>query len=521
MKDGDYIEHLFVCSTHDYLLFFTNRGKVYRSKVYELPEASRTAKGRALVNVLPLREGERVQSVLATRDFAEAEYLVFATQQGHDQEDRVPAPTTRRSRPTASSPSTSATTTSSSPCGASTGTTRSSWSRAPAWPCASTSREARAMGRDTGGVRGMNVGQRATRSSPWTSPATTRSCSSSPRTATASARRSTSTRKTARGAKGVKTITLTERQGRPGRRAGRARAPGARLHLPGGHGAAHRRARHQPAGPLGAGRHGDEPARRRSRVSASRSWSSPRRHRDARRWPRPIRPLPTGRSSAAEAELRRETEGAGRRRLRGRPATCRRPSPSRAGTLDHQRKEVVRIVECQFLRDPGGGRPLGRQGWTRSSESTPGHPRQRCRTGPTGHIRTSRAGRNVQSVVAKGVSSEAPFARRRASSATIAVRGLAWLGTRTERSTGTTASSATGRSSSGSSSIRRPASVPCSGRFATGPVGFLADDVEAARAELEAVGVELLGPIGRATRRARVAALRLPTAASTSRPRAR
>src|SRR5947209_3499198 len=82
MKEGDFIEHLFVCSTHDYLLFFTNRGKVYRSKVYELPEASRTAKGRALVNVLPLREGERVQSVLATRDFSEAKYLVFATRNG-------------------------------------------------------------------------------------------------------------------------------------------------------------------------------------------------------------------------------------------------------------------------------------------------------------------------------------------------------------------------------------------------------------------------------------------------------
>src|SRR3954471_6169193 len=79
MKDGDYIEHLFVCSSHDFLLFFSNRGKVYRSKVYELPEASRTAKGRALVNVLPLREGERIQSVLSTRDFREAQYLVFAT----------------------------------------------------------------------------------------------------------------------------------------------------------------------------------------------------------------------------------------------------------------------------------------------------------------------------------------------------------------------------------------------------------------------------------------------------------
>ncbi len=82
MKDDDYIEHLFVTSTHDYLLFFTNRGKVYRLKVYELPEASRTARGRALVNLLPLREGERVQSVLSTRDFNEGRYLVFATRKG-------------------------------------------------------------------------------------------------------------------------------------------------------------------------------------------------------------------------------------------------------------------------------------------------------------------------------------------------------------------------------------------------------------------------------------------------------
>jgi DNA gyrase subunit A len=81
-KDDDYIEHLFVTSTHDYLLFFTNRGKVYRLKVYELPEQSRTARGRALVNLLPLREGERVQSVVATRDFTEGKYLVFATRNG-------------------------------------------------------------------------------------------------------------------------------------------------------------------------------------------------------------------------------------------------------------------------------------------------------------------------------------------------------------------------------------------------------------------------------------------------------
>jgi DNA gyrase subunit A len=83
MKDEDYIEHLFVTSTHDFLLFFTNRGKVYRSKVYDLPDApSRQSKGRHLGNVLPLREGERVQSVLATRDYGESQYLLFATRSG-------------------------------------------------------------------------------------------------------------------------------------------------------------------------------------------------------------------------------------------------------------------------------------------------------------------------------------------------------------------------------------------------------------------------------------------------------
>ena len=56
-KEDDYIEHLFVTSTHDFLLFFTNRGKVYRQKVYELPEMARTAKGRALVNLLAAPRG--------------------------------------------------------------------------------------------------------------------------------------------------------------------------------------------------------------------------------------------------------------------------------------------------------------------------------------------------------------------------------------------------------------------------------------------------------------------------------
>ena len=82
LKEGDYIEHLHICSTHDYLLFFTNAGKVYRKKVYELPEGSRQARGSALVNLLPLKEGERVMAVIPTRAFKENKYLVFATAQG-------------------------------------------------------------------------------------------------------------------------------------------------------------------------------------------------------------------------------------------------------------------------------------------------------------------------------------------------------------------------------------------------------------------------------------------------------
>ena len=82
MKDDDYIEHLFVASTHDYILFFTTVGKVYRLKVHELPLGSRQSKGRAIVNLLPLRQGELIRAVIATRDFKESKYLVFATKKG-------------------------------------------------------------------------------------------------------------------------------------------------------------------------------------------------------------------------------------------------------------------------------------------------------------------------------------------------------------------------------------------------------------------------------------------------------
>jgi DNA gyrase subunit A len=82
LKEGDYIEHLFITTTHHYMLFFTNRGKVYRLKVHQLPRMSRTAKGRHIANMLPLAQDERIQTVIATKEFKEAEYLLFATKNG-------------------------------------------------------------------------------------------------------------------------------------------------------------------------------------------------------------------------------------------------------------------------------------------------------------------------------------------------------------------------------------------------------------------------------------------------------
>ena len=82
LKEDDYIEHLFVASTHDYVLFFTNVGKVYRLKVHELPLGSRQSKGRAIQNLLPFRQDEQVRAVIQTRDFEESKFLVFATKNG-------------------------------------------------------------------------------------------------------------------------------------------------------------------------------------------------------------------------------------------------------------------------------------------------------------------------------------------------------------------------------------------------------------------------------------------------------
>ena len=263
MKDGDFIEHLFVCSSHDYLLFFSNRGKVYRSKVYELPEAQRTAKGRALVNILPLREGERIQAVVSTRDFSETQYLVFATRNGTVKKTELEAYNTPIKADgiiainirdddellavRAVDPDDEIIMVSRAGL-----TVRFAES------------DVRAMGRDTTGVRGMDVGKGGRV------------------IAMDVARDDMDLLVVTENGYGKRTPDRPVPQDQPRRqrrqddradrekgrargRAGRARAPGARLHQRRRHGPAHGRRRHLPAGPLGHRRARDEPQGRRPR----------------------------------------------------------------------------------------------------------------------------------------------------------------------------------------------------------------------------------------------------------------
>ena len=265
MKDDDYIEHLFVASTHDYLLFFTNRGKVYRLKVYELPEASRTAKGRALVNLLPLREGERVQSVLSTRDFTEGKYLVFATRQGIVKKteflayntpikaDGIIAINIRDDDELIAVRRTS---------GHDDIIMVSRSGQASRF-----SEDAvRSMGRDTSGVRGMNVSQKGNSVLSMDVARDDQELLVVTENGYGKRTQISDYPVKGRGTMGVKTITLTENKGAAGRRDGRPRAPGAGLHLPERDGPAHLGARHQPLRPRLPGRQGDEHPRRRPGV---------------------------------------------------------------------------------------------------------------------------------------------------------------------------------------------------------------------------------------------------------------
>ncbi|MBA7508278.1 DNA gyrase subunit A [subsurface metagenome] len=82
LKEDDFVKHLFIASTHHYIMFFSNLGKVYRLKVYQIPTGSRMSKGKAIVNLLPFVPGERVAAIIAVRDYGADQYLIMATKKG-------------------------------------------------------------------------------------------------------------------------------------------------------------------------------------------------------------------------------------------------------------------------------------------------------------------------------------------------------------------------------------------------------------------------------------------------------
>lgn len=157
LKENDFVEHLFIASNHAYMLFFTTQGKVYQRKVWQLPEAGRHARGSAIVNYLHLSAGEKVSAVIATKDFPEDEYLLFATAQGMVKKTSMNQYARKREEGLIAinlkdgdsliavkrvSPGENVVMVSSA-------------GKAIVW----NEEEARAMGRDTTGVKGMNVGE--------------------------------------------------------------------------------------------------------------------------------------------------------------------------------------------------------------------------------------------------------------------------------------------------------------------------------------------------------------------------
>jgi DNA gyrase subunit A len=82
MKEEDFVEHLFIASTHEYILFFTNKGRVHWLKVYEIPQASRSARGKAVINLLQLEQGENISSYVRVKEFKESNFVIMATKNG-------------------------------------------------------------------------------------------------------------------------------------------------------------------------------------------------------------------------------------------------------------------------------------------------------------------------------------------------------------------------------------------------------------------------------------------------------
>ncbi len=262
LKEEDYIEHLHICSTHDFLLFFTNRGKVYRLKVYELPEGSRTHKGQALVNVLPLRDGERVMAVIPTRDFKEDKFLVFATAGGQIKKTEFLAYNTKikadgiiaiNVKDDDELVQVRLTSGEDDILMVSKSGNASRFSES----------QVRPMGRGTGGVRGMNVSKKLPDGCEEPRPgdghrAGRRAALRRHRERLRQAHRGPGVSGQGPRHPGCPHDPDDREEGRPRRRPDRARAPGPPLHLPERHGPANQRRRHLAHGPGDAGRPRDE-----------------------------------------------------------------------------------------------------------------------------------------------------------------------------------------------------------------------------------------------------------------------
>ncbi|MCX6347714.1 MAG: DNA gyrase subunit A, partial [Actinobacteria bacterium] len=96
LKEEDFVKHLFISSTHNYIMFFSNYGKVYRLKVYEIPEGSKISKGKAIVNILPFKPNEKVMAVIAVKEYGEDDYLIMATKKGYIKKTSIRAYDTSR-----------------------------------------------------------------------------------------------------------------------------------------------------------------------------------------------------------------------------------------------------------------------------------------------------------------------------------------------------------------------------------------------------------------------------------------
>ena len=316
MKEGDYIEHLHVCSTHDYLLFFTNQGKVYRLKVYELPEGSRASRGRALVNVLPLKDQEKVMAVIPTRDFSEGKFLVFGTAQGMVKKtpfkdydtpiraDGIIAINIRKGDELVRVRMTS-------------GKDDIIMTSKSGHAARFSEKQARPMGRATAGVKGMNVSDKGNRGP---LPRRRRSRGYEGRSAGRHRERlrqaDAAHRVPGQGPRreGNADGEADRQEGRPRRRPRRARTPGAHLHLPARDGAAQRRRGHLPDGKGNAGRAGDEPEEGRPR---QRGGARCRVRERKWQWRRGRGPVTRGRGTDRGQRRRGGRRGGVRRQRRG------------------------------------------------------------------------------------------------------------------------------------------------------------------------------------------------------------